>query len=130
MLPCVLAAIVTMIYLLFYQYDRCMMEHDLGLLMLEAYAVQSDDADDWLTVLQSGAADGDDRLLAIETGELAVSIRGRRIRLSMEGTVRYPFAGFQTGATQESWGISAQLTGHKILPVNFIRNYRKILGGT
>lgn len=129
-LPCVLALIVTVIYLLFYQYDRCLMEQELGLLTLEAYAVQTDDAQKMVTLLQSESVEEEERFLALETGDLSISIRGRRIRLSREGTLRYPFAGFLTGATKGSWGISTQTTGYKILPVNFIRNYRKLLGGT
>lgn len=129
-MPCVLAVIVTVIYLLFYQYDRCLMEQNLGLLMLEAYAAQTDDDEALMTVLQSGAEDGDERYLALDAGELSVSIRGRRIRLSMDGSLRYPFAGLPTGASEGTWEISAQMTGNKLSPVSFIRNYRKILGGT
>lgn len=129
-LPCVLAVIVTVIYLLFYQYDRCLMEQEMGLLILEAYAAQTDDAEELAALLQSGSTEGEELLIAMETGEPSVSIRGRRIRLTREGILQYPFAGFMTGAAEENWGICAQTTGYKILPVNFVRNYRKILGGT
>jgi len=129
-LPCVLAVIVLVIYLLFYQYDRCLMEQNLGLLMLEAYAARTSDAGELVTVVQSGAAQEDERFLALQTGNLSVSIQGNRIRLSMEGTLLYPFAGFQTNVNDGIWQFKAQTTGYKIQPVEFIRNYRKLLGGT
>lgn len=128
-LPMVLFTIVLIIYLLFFQYNRCLMEQDMGILALRGAALQAEDNEDRMRQLQEQAAGlYSEKYIAWDGGEIALRIEKGKIYAERSGQIKFPFRG---GSFKENqvWTMKAAFENRIISPVSFIRSYRKISGG-
>lgn len=128
-LPMVLLTIVLIIYLLFFQYNRCLMEQDIGILALRGAALQAGDNEDRMQQLKEEAAGlYSEKYIAWDGGEIVLRLEKGKIYAERSGQINFPFRG---GFLEENqiWTMAVTYENHIISPVSFIRSYRKISGG-
>lgn len=128
-LPMVLMTIVLIIYLLFFQYDRCLMEQDMGILALRGATLQANDNEDRMRQLKEQAAGlYSEKYIAWDGGEIALRLEKGKIYAERSGQISFPFRGGILKGNQD-WTMTAAYENRIISPVSFIRSYRKISGG-
>lgn len=125
-LPIALGVIVFVIYLLFFQYDRCLLEQNTGILALRACSMQIKDNEERLRLLMEEAEQKDERYLAWVIEDAVMKFRGNQIRVERSGMLRCPFPGL-LGLENKDWRSSIVYENYRIEPVEFIRNCRKII---
>ncbi len=128
-LPMVLMTIVLIMYLLFFQYNRCLMEQDIGILTLRGIALQVEDNQDRMKQLKEQAAGlYDEKYIAWENSEIELTLEKGTICVEQSGWIKFPFWG---GIFKENrvWTTSVIDEKQIISPVSFVRNCRKIAGG-
>lgn len=119
--PMVLAEIVLVIYLLIFQYDRCLMEQDLGVLALRGMVLQAEDNQDRIQELERQEQSMDtQKYLAWERGELEMKIERGILHVERSGRME---------AMNASWESTRDYESHMISPVLLIRSYRRWKGG-
>ncbi len=128
-LPIVLVMIVLTIYLLFFQYNRCLLEQDVGILALRGVALQADNNQDRIQLLsQQKAGLYYEKYIAWEQQEISVGIERGVLYVKGGGMVKFPFQSVIVNGEQK-WEVSVSYKNHVVSPVSFIRNCRKIMGG-
>ncbi len=128
-LPIVIGSVLFVLYLMFFQYDRCLMEHNTGVLALRACTLQMDDREDLMRVLMEQSEGEDVGYLAWSMGEAVIEFKGNRMRVTRIGELKYPFYGWLSSHLDAQWESGVCYENHRTEPVNFIRNCRKIVGG-
>ena len=127
--PMVLLTIVLIIYLLFFQYNRCLTEQDIGILALRGAILQAEDNEDRMQQLKEQAAGlYSEKYIAWDSGEIPVRLEKGKIYVEQSGQIKFPFRGGIFEGNQV-WTVTAAYENRIISPVFFIRSYRKISGG-
>ena len=127
--PMVLFTIVLVIYLQFFQYNRCLMEQDMGILLLRGAALQAEDNEDRVRQLKEQASGlYSEKYIAWDNGEIVLKLEKGKISVKKSGQLRFPFSGEIFGRIQV-WMTTAAYENHIISPVSFVRSYRKLSGG-
>ena len=128
-LPMVLGVILLVIYLLFFQYDRCLMEQNVGKLAMRGCTLQIADSKQIVASVVAQSRQADERFIAWEFGDIKVTIKGNCVRVERSGELEFPFKRFVFWKTDSTWESRIVCESHRVEPVEFIRNYRKIMGG-
>lgn len=127
-LPMVFMAILWIIYLWFFQYNRCLMEQDVGILALRGAVLQAEDNEDRMRQLRGLAnAVYREKYIAWECGEIELKLEKGTISVKQNGRIRFPFGMIAYGKQMAE--TTASYENYIISPVSFIRNYHKIIGG-
>ena len=121
-LPMVLGVYVFLIYGMFYQYDRCLLEQDVALLVLE---------EEWSaavgTEAEISSRHGTEEYPAfILKGDGLVKERSR-IKAWVEGMINIPLGRFGIGNGNDKWELEAAFTCTEVRPAEWIRLSRKIM---
>lgn len=123
-LPLVLGVIGVVLFLLVYQYDRLLLEQDLGMLSVRvsSFAVPWEETEQEFTRLQKGVAKEKYLLGTWQTPTLEINPG----KVSVCGEIRFPFEG--RGTVMEKWegGISASYKNRKYSPLFIIRSCKKV----
>lgn len=127
--PIVLGVILFTIYLLFFQYDRCLLEQSAGVLAMRGCTLQITDGEELVRELQNQSGEEDRGWLAWSMEDAVISLKRNCVTVQRSGELKFPFRGFLSGWGNYVWKCSAARESHRIKPVNFIRNCRKIMGG-
>lgn len=129
--PIVLAVIVFTIYLLFFQYDRCLLEQSAGVLAMRGCTLQITDGEELVRELQEQSREEERGWLAWSMEEAVIGLKRNCVTVQRLGELKFPFRvrGFLFQGGEDGWRYSAVRESHRIKPVNFIRNCRKIMGG-
>lgn len=130
--PIVLGVILFIIYLLFFQYDRCLMEQSAGVLAMRGCTLQITDGEELVRELRNQSREEDRGSLAWFMEDAKISLKRNCVTVQCSGELRLPrlpFVDFLFGREDGVWKCSAARESHRIKPVNFIRNCRKIMGG-
>lgn len=128
-LPMVLGAVLLVIYLLFFQYDRCLMEQNVGKLAMRGCTFQAANSEEIVARIVAQSRQADERFFAWKLGAVKVTIKGNRVRVERSGELEFPFKRFVFWKTDSTWQSRIVYENHRIKPVEFIRNCRKIMGG-
>ena len=128
-LPMVLGVVLLVIYLLFFQYDRCLMEQNVGKLAMRGCTFQLMDSKEIVARIVAQSRQTDERFLAWELGDIKVTIKGNRVRVERSGELEFPFKRFVFWQAESAWQSQIAYENYRIEPVQFIRNCRKIMGG-
>lgn len=128
-MPMVLGVMLLTIYLLFFQYDRCLMEHNAGVLALRGCTYQITDREKLVQQIAEQSKQTDERYLAWNMEAARVSLRGNRFQVEQKGMLRFPFRGLVFWRNDKEWEVYVVYENYRIQPVEFIRNCRKIMGG-
>lgn len=127
--PIVLAVQVLLIYLLFFQYNRCLMEQDAGVLSVRSSTLGEED--DWMLLERmQGEAEKlyQEKYIGWEFHSPTLEVKRNRIRIRQEGQQIFHFANteWQVG---NGWSTDIAYDTQRISPMTFVRSWRKITGG-
>lgn len=128
-LPVVLGVIVLTIYLWFFQYDRCLMEQDAGMLAWRGAVLEAENPAERVRLLEKEAGKVyEGKYVAWEGERAAISMKAGKLQVKMAGKLQFPFQGLQFWAGSNVWETKALYENQVIHPVSVIRNYRKMGG--
>lgn len=124
--PLVLGVIVLMIYLLFFQYDRCLLEQDMGRAAVKAGGRWMEKKEELNRQLQEKEMFFDEgKYIAWETELPLWKLEQNHVTVEQTGRLKYPFPGM--GTTQKYWSARASFRAERNNPVEHVRKYRKYL---
>lgn len=129
LMPIILGVILLVVYLLFFQYDRCLMEQNTGVLAMRGCTLQMTDKKSLMAEIVYNSEKKDKRYLAWVMEDAIAVFKGNRVRLERKGALKFPFRGLMFWCRDTQWGCMVVFENYRIQPVNFIRNYRKVIGG-
>ena len=125
-LPVVMGVILLVIYLLFFQYDRCLMEQEAGTLSVRGCALQIEDGEELVRQLSFQFSKSDKAYLAWDKKDARIRLQKNQVKVECSGGLKFPFQGFALWSGDNIWESSVVYESHRIKPVDFIRNCRKI----
>ena len=126
-LPLTLGIVVMIIYLMFYQYDRCLLEQDVGIAALRAAVATSEDAGERLEELRRQAGKTYwDKYVAFDPEEVTGKIKGNRLEAARKGSLNVPFLDISKWTGTDRWSAEASFSIRKASPVLFIRACRRL----
>lgn len=127
-LPVVLGTVILIVYLLFFQYNRCLQEQDVGVLALRGRTLQTENNEERVRLLREHADDlYHEKYIAWESGAIELKLEKGTVNVKQSSQVRFPFGGMSY--VNQTWRTTAEYENRIISPVSFIRNYRKVIGG-
>lgn len=128
-MPIVLGVILLTIYLMFFQFNRCLMDQNTGILAVRACTSQIINRKERMAELLLMSQMEDDRYLAWDMGEVEIKFIGSSVYVKREGMLKCPFPGLVTWAGGNEWSSIAKYKNNRINPVSVIRIYRNAVGG-
>lgn len=129
-LTMVIGILVFLVYLMFFQYDRCLTDQDVGALALKGCSLQAENKEELLQKLENYAAQIDtDKYIAWNHEKINITLKENKVRVEQTGSLRFPFGGFGLKSVNSVWETESGFENRCISPVSFLRNYRKIQGG-
>lgn len=129
-LTLVTGIIVWLLYLMFYQYDRCLADQDTGALALKGCSIQAATKEEILQNVETYALQLDEeRYIAWEQGNTNITLKENKIKVEQTGKLVFPFQSIVPGNIRETWEMRSAYENRRILPVSFLRNVRKMTGG-
>ena len=123
--PFVMGVVLLVIYLLFFQYDRCLMEMSAAVLSMRGCTLQVTNAKDMVAEIARQGRKEDKVYVAWEMPEAKIQLKGNVVAVSREGNLKFPFRGLDFWNGGSSWSGEVSFQSHRIKPTIFIRNYRK-----
>ena len=124
-LPLVFSVYVFLIYGMFYQYDRCLLEQDVAQLVLRTQWEE-----DRKSVLSGEQIRESETYLAFELGENVLKKERGEISAQARGTVIMPLSGFMPWNGKDDWELKASYTCMEVRPTEWIRLKKKMLEET
>lgn len=125
-----LCVIVLLIYLVFYQYNRCLMEMDMGALALRGCTILAENKEDLMLELKRQETEiYQKKYMMWKKGKTEMELEGGTIKVSGSGKLKIPFGSMYGGNGKSHWEASAAYENQRIDPVSSIRLYRKLTGG-
>lgn len=131
-MPLVISAILLAVSLFVYQYDRCLLEQDVAVQILKAAdaaagAQTVDELKEKVRIQTAGLYR--DKYVAWDMLKLEIEIKRGIIEAIGEGEFCFPVPGWNLWNKENIWGARAEYKAHRVSPITFIRNCRKIQGG-
>ena len=128
-LPMVMGVLVFLVYLLLFQYDRCLMEQDMGRIALWGSGFEAVDE----THMENGIAEylqGNDweKYVAWKTTRAEVQLEGNVVTVCGGGRVTFPVPGWNFWNGENEWTAEVCYEYERRNPVRLIRKFRKISG--
>lgn len=121
--PIILSVILLMTYLLLFQYDRCLLEQDIGkatVLSGSKWTLTKEQLNDYM---QKKALHFDEeKYIVWENEDPLWNLEKNDVILEKAGRLRYPFAGM--GTKEKYWSAKASFQVDRISPVFWLRRSR------
>lgn len=125
-----LGVIVVLIYIMFFQYNRCLLEQDIGALALKGCAIQAESKEELLQKLRKYESQIYlDKYIAWECGEVSIELKQDEVKVERAGCVIFPFSGEAFFDLESRWETKAVYENECISPVAFVRAFNKLKGG-
>lgn len=122
--PVVLGVIMLMMYLLFFQYDRCLMEQDMGRAAVRGGSRWMQEKEELNRQLQEKELFFDtEKYIAWESELPEWKLEKNQVTVEQTGRMPYPFSAI-VGAPRY-WSAKASFQVNRNDPVNILRNYRR-----
>lgn len=126
-MPIVIGVILFIIYMLLFQYDRCLLEQDLGAMALWGSRVEYYEISDLEQMTQERIAGMyRDKYAAWEITELHASLQRNTFAVKGAGQLTFPVPGWNFWSEENVWGSRADYSYNRLSPVTFIRLCRKL----
>lgn len=125
--PIVLCVIICIIYLLFFQYDRCLMEQSAAVLAIRSCSLPVEQNAEIVSLIMYQASLDDRSYIAWDEAEVSVAVKGNDITVKKEGWMKFPFAG--NFIKENIWYTDVTYRSRRIKPLVFMRTCKKIRGG-
>lgn len=130
MLTLVIGVILWLVYLMIYQYDRCLADQDMGALALKGCTLQAGDKKALMGQLETYASQLDqEKYIAWEQEKIEIELKENKVRVGQAGRLLFPFAGIGGQDEETGWETESIFENRRVSPVAFLRTYRKITGG-
>lgn len=127
-LPMVLGVIVLIVYLLFFQYDRCLQEQDMGILALRGSVLQTENQEERASRMRIQVEQvNKEKYIAWEYGTIEWKLEKGTVNVKQNSYVKFPFGGRNYGS--HTWTSTVAYRNQILSPVSFVRNSRKLIGG-
>ena len=131
-LPLVMSAMMMGIYLFCYQYDRCLLEQDMGILMIWSSAIATENAGESGEIkenLQARASDINlEKYAAWKMTTVDIKLEKNDISLTGRGELAFPITGWNRWNDDNLWEAGVHYKCDRLSPVFYIRQYRKLQG--
>ncbi len=128
-LPVIFGALLLMIYLFLYQYDRCLLEQDMGNLALWGSTIPVESAAKWKQQLEHRASSVyQDKYAAWETTDIHVELKNNQVLVKGKGILHFPLPGWNIWSQENAWTAEIVYKTERLSPVFFIRQYHKLKG--
>lgn len=129
-LTLVIGVVLWLVYLMFYQYDRCLADQDMGALALKGCTLQAEDKEALMGQLEAYASQLDlEKYIAWEQEKIEIELKENKVRVGQAGRILFPFAGAGGQEGETEWKTESVFENRRVSPVAFLRTYRKITGG-
>lgn len=126
--PFVMGVILFVIYLFFFQYNRCLMEQSAAVMGLRGCTLQISDPKELAARITVQYRNEFPPFIAWEMQEEEIQIKGNTVSVICKGNQVFPFKGFDFWGGGAGWNSEVCYKNNRISPVTFIRNYRKMGG--
>ena len=131
-LPLVMSAMIIGIYLFCYQYDRCLLEQDMGSLMIWSSDITTNNAGESGKIkekLQIRASNISlEKYIAWKMTAVDIKLEKNDISLTGQGELAFPIKGWNRWNNDNLWEAVVQYKCDRLSPVFYIRQYRKLQG--
>lgn len=122
-MPVVLYLVFMIMYLMFFQYNRCLMELDVGIFAMRGTLLQVGSNEDRAQQLRKQALElEEESYMGWRCQEIQWKMKNGILQVEQQGNLVFPF-------TKESWDAEVSYENHILSPVSFLRYYRKLVGG-
>lgn len=129
-MPMVLGTVLLSVYLMFFQYDRCLMEQDLGALMLKGVVFQAADNEQRMKELKIQECEiNRNKYIAWEAGEAELKLDKGKIYVKQKGYLQFPFHEWNFWGENSTWETEIAYKNAVRSPASIIRKYRDLTGG-
>lgn len=126
-LPLAISALLLVCFLVIFQYDRCLLEQDMGLLALYAGTVSAENEAETARLIENRAAElSREKYVAWETEKLRITVEKSGMRIEGRGRLTFPLPEWNLFNRRNVWGVKAFRRTVRVSPVDFIRIYRRI----
>ena len=129
-IPIAISVMFFLIVMFFYQYDRCLMEQDLGMMTLRAAAAMGEKQEEIAEKLQSDMKSfSRKRYILWQFTSMDMKMEHGQIEVEASAKLTFPLAEWNLLRDRNVWNAEAGYKNTRISPVFFIRQYRKLVGG-
>ena len=121
-LPLVIGAVLFVIYTMLFQYDRCLLEQDVGAIALWGSIAEASDTGELERKVQARIAElYREKYVAWRITKLNASLDRNRFGAQGEGQLTFPVPGWNFWNTDNVWRVQAGYGYSRLSPVTFIR---------
>ncbi len=129
-LPLVMSALIMTVFLFVFQYDRCLLEQDVGMLILYADTLETADADELSAFVRRRASEVYwDKYVFWEMNRLDITVDKPEIKIEAAGSMTLPLPEWNLFGGEKMWEARADRRAARLSPASFLRMYRRIKGG-
>jgi hypothetical protein len=130
-LPIVFAVQLLAVYLFIFQYDRCLLDQDVGRLSVLGCRAEAGDKDELTDSLKKAASEVYyEKYLAWNMESLTVELVKENVCVEGSGALKFPVPGWQLWDGETRWTASAVSEYQRLQPVFLIRQYKKLKGSS
>lgn len=125
-----ISVILFVVYLLLFQYDRCLLEQDMGAMALWGSRVEASDGMSLEEkTRQRIAVMYRDKYVVWKMTRLDASLERNRFSVKGAGQLTFPLAGWNIWNGKNLWSSEADYSYNRLSPVTFIRLCHKFMKG-
>lgn len=120
--PVALGTVLFIVYMLLFQYNRCLMEQDLGALALWGSRVTSEDSKELQELVRKRTSEiYRDKYVVWKMLALDVKLEHNRFAVTGKGQLTFPVPGLNFWNRNNVWEAEADYRFWRISPVDFVR---------
>lgn len=131
-LPLVMGAMIMGLYFFCYQYNRCLLEQDMGSLMIRSCEIAAENVDRTDEIRRDIKLRAEElnlnKYVAWEMTALNIKLEKNHISLTGQGQLTFPVPGWNLWNHNNVWEAKVSYEGSRLSPVFYIRQYRKLHG--
>lgn len=128
-LPLVMSAVLMEIFLLMFQYDRCVLEQDVNRMTICAAAVAGDTTEELEQKIRSRMRTVSmEKYLAWNMEKFQLEMVRGKVEVSGGGSFELPLPEWNLFTGESAWSAEVKRKAIKVSPTDFIRLYRKVKG--
>lgn len=131
-LPMVMSAMLVGIYLFCYQYDRCLLEQDMGNLLIWGNALTAENAGEIEKIKESlhqrAAQINRSKYVAWKLTAMDIRLEKNKLSITGRGELAFPVQGWNLWNQDNLWEAQVNYEISRLSPVFYIRQYRKLHG--
>ena len=125
-IPLVLGILVFLIFIMFYQYDRCLLEQDIGMVVFWGATVRAHNNQQLMEEVQNREANIYwEKYILFYPQEMKASIGNGKVSVEKRGDISILFSGLSTVPGLKSWEITTCYTNRRLSPKFILRSIKK-----